>query len=365
MKCPPIIPVLLVSLVIGISCYKNEKPSDPSSIGNELGSPVADFPTQVDLGKRERGEIAVAMFKVANRGGSELILDQFRSSCSCSGIERQKEGEFVRVEELHIKPGEEIALRMRITVNSSVGSPMSNGVVFRTNDPQKPNGLIEGVVSQVTGGVYTVPESIILGSLPVGAEIRRVFDVLDDAVAPRNVERVASSHERVKVNILDLSQASPALSKVHAGKRIAQIEVIIDTRVPGPIDAKLTMFLAGADKRFQDINVNGSIHTNIEIFPSTLVLPRSDGNELIYSAKCLVRSRSFELISVTIDSCPSYLTAVVTKDGVNSSQSCLVAITLNPNSPDLAVSSRNQPIRLRCKAGDIESIAELRVIVMQ
>src|SRR5437762_13835775 len=58
------------------------------------GEPVASDPSlemaeTIDIGPQEFATIADAQFTVRNRGGSTLILDQFRSGCACNGFERK------------------------------------------------------------------------------------------------------------------------------------------------------------------------------------------------------------------------------------------------------------------------------------
>lgn len=96
--------------------------------------PIAEYPNVVELGSRERGEVAVARFVVANRGRSMLVMDRFLSNCSCSGIERRRGNEFHGFEELRVAPGEEVELQFRVSVRGvPVGAEARNATTFRTN----------------------------------------------------------------------------------------------------------------------------------------------------------------------------------------------------------------------------------------
>src|SRR5207249_4477033 len=78
--------------------------------------PVADHPAKLDLGDHEMGDQVVTPFTIANRGGSDLLIDEIRTNCSCSGMEREQDGGFFRLESLRLKPGEEAHLVMRVSV---------------------------------------------------------------------------------------------------------------------------------------------------------------------------------------------------------------------------------------------------------
>src|SRR5581483_1382420 len=69
--------------------------------------PIIEVPLSVDLGERERGEIAVGRFSIFNRGGKELIIDQIRTSCACSGLERETNGQFARIDSLRLSAGDQ------------------------------------------------------------------------------------------------------------------------------------------------------------------------------------------------------------------------------------------------------------------
>jgi hypothetical protein len=326
--------------------------------------PVAEFPAEIDLGKRERGEIAVAAFTVANRGGAELLMEGFQSNCSCSGIERRKGSEFVRLDSLRLQPGEEVELQMRVSVRGvPIGARARNGVQFRTNDPDKPSGQIDAVITQVTGGVFTVPDKVVVGAVPVGTTVRHVFQVRDDAITPRSLERVTSTLNRVKVRILDEAEVAETASAVHGGISIARVEVEVDTSTPGNIDGEVNLHLAGAERPPDAIRVFGRVADAIDLSPSALVLPRSSPEGLIYTTNCIVRSTEGKLITVAVDSCPPHLSVKIPSSGQEPVACAIITVTLDPNSPSLAAKERDNPIRLRCRMGDTESVVELRVLI--
>src|SRR5262249_27681057 len=129
--------------------------------------PMIDYPAKVDLGECEMGDQVVGRFTIANRGGGELIVDQIRTNCSCSGMEQEKDGRFFRIDSLRLNAGEQADLVMRVAVRGvPVGTEMLNIVEFQTNDPTHPTGRMEVVVRRVWGGVSTNPPSVIFGAAP-------------------------------------------------------------------------------------------------------------------------------------------------------------------------------------------------------
>ena len=242
---------------------------------------------------------------------------------------------------------------MRVSVRGvPVGAQAKNGVRFRTNDPDKPTGQIDAVITQVTGGVFALPASVVVGTIKVGEKVRHVFDVRDDAVTPRALERVHSSQERVKVRILDKSEADEPTGTVHSGVSIARVEVVVDTTTPGNIDSALTLQLAGSERTPDQLRVLGRIVGPIDVSPSVLVLPRTSSEGLVYTANCLIRSTEGNRLPL-LESCPSHLSVTLPETDEKPALVAIVAVTLDPKSPSLTTKERDKPIQLRCRIGEM------------
>src|SRR5260370_37370564 len=115
--------------------------------------PVLDYPATIDLGGRERGDIATGRFTVTNKGRGGLLLDQFATSCSCAGVEREVDGKFRRVGSVYVPAGEQLDLAVRVAVGAPAGESQNVQVWFETNDPSQPTGKMDVTVARVKGGV--------------------------------------------------------------------------------------------------------------------------------------------------------------------------------------------------------------------
>src|SRR5262245_26897227 len=94
--------LVLVPLIAGVLAFAVSR----AWLGHFRSGPIIVFPATLDLGTREIGDLAVARFTIANRGDSPLLINDIRTNCSCTGIERERDDEFRRVEALQIRPGE-------------------------------------------------------------------------------------------------------------------------------------------------------------------------------------------------------------------------------------------------------------------
>src|SRR5262245_37824553 len=72
----------------------------------EPADPMIEYPASLDLGEHEVGDQVIFSYAIINRGGRELVIEQVRSNCSCTGMERVESGQYSRVDSLHLKPGE-------------------------------------------------------------------------------------------------------------------------------------------------------------------------------------------------------------------------------------------------------------------
>jgi hypothetical protein len=275
-------------------------------------SPVVVCPGELQLGDRELGDVALAAFEIANHGSAELLIDQVRTSCTCSGIEQQRDGRFVRVKSLRISPGEHADLVMRVAVQGTPGTATSTRVTFRTNDPARPSAAIDAVISNVTAGVQSIPTSVVLGTLPVGAEQIQVVHIFDKATQARAVDQVVSANpDRISVRLLPLKDSSPETTRADLGHLIGRIEVIPRCTTEGSLNTDIEVHLTGEPRPPTVIPVTGRVAAPFEVSPSTVVLPRASGSGWVYSGECRCRNTADKPFELAVRSCPDGLSVQV------------------------------------------------------
>jgi hypothetical protein len=326
-------------------------------------NPVVAYPAKLDLGEHEIGDLAVSRFTIANRGNGELVIDQIRTNCSCTGMEREQDNEFVQVKSLRLRGGEQANLVMRVSVRGvPVGAEMLNVVEFQTNDPSQPTGRIEAIVRRVSGGVVASPESVVFGTVPVGATVRKLIDIRDNALLPRLIERVTSTMpERVTVRLQPVRDGPREANPPPEGAVVARLEVNVETAAPGEVDAVVQVYLAGEARTRDAVTVVGRVAAPIEISPGLLILPRASSSGPVYSATCICRSTAGEPLVVIVDSVPPGLTADVLAQDCPKLRS--VRVTWDPSQGKVPTGRERQVIRLRAKAGDNEVVLELPVLL--
>lgn len=260
--------LLVAPLIVGITAYLLAAvPQCRSWLGFAEVNPTIDYPAELDLGDREEGEIVVARYTIANRGGRELIIDGIRTNCSCTGMEREHEGKYLRVESLRIRAGDQAELVTRASVGGvPIGAEIRNVVEFQTNDPAHPHGRIDALVRRVSGGVFTVPESVIAGTMVVGSEVRHVVEVRDTALSPRVIEEVGSTaHDEVSVRLLPDAGRRRKGVQHPEGTVIGRLEVAVATENPGPVQAAITISLRGETRPPHTVPVVGRVAAPIEL----------------------------------------------------------------------------------------------------
>jgi hypothetical protein len=327
------------------------------------GQPEIHYPAKLNLGGHEIGEVVVAPFTIANRGRSELVIDQVRTNCSCTGMEQVRDGHYVRVESLRLQRGEEIQLVMHVSVRGvPPGAEMVNVVEFHTNDPSQPTGHIEAIIGPVSRGVSTNPGSVVFGSAPVGRKVLRVLDVRDTAMLPRRVERVTSTNPaRVTARFLPVKN-SPEGGQAHPdGVLCGQVEVCVDTSSPGEVNEALHIFLAGETRNPDAVAVIGKVTSPFEMSPSLIVLPRASGAGALYHATCVCRSTNAEPFTLSVESVPPGIAAMVLPG--KSPHVCTIRITLDPRRSTRPPPGQPITARFRAKAGISETMLELRVLL--
>lgn len=322
---------------------------------------ILNYPSTVDLGEREFGEVAVGRFTIANHGRRELLLDQFSTSCSCAGVEREVDGEFQRLESLSLPPREQVELAVRVSVGVEPGERQLVQVGFASNDPVQPVAKIEVLVPRVIGGTCAVPKAILFGAVRVGGMARQVVDLYDNRRPNRRIEGVRSSHpELLRIRLLPLESEDRARTHDVAGRLIARLEVVGQTALPGPLDGRIEVSLAGEERRPDIIPVFGEVVHTVECRPEKLILPRRAGDRLVYSGQLLLRHRDGRSIKVEVEHVPSGITAKV-RPSPDSEDQCWLDVECTPSQ---AVPSIDQVIRLRVRSDLEESLLEAPVRVI-
>jgi hypothetical protein len=158
-----------------------------------MSQPIIEYPSNLDLGRRQVGEVVVSTFSVINRGNGGLIIDEIESNCACAGLEREVDGKLVRVESLCIQPGEKVELALRLIVKGRPGTSMETAISFRTNDPSYPTATIHPIVSWVSGGISTEPTTVLFGRLVSGAVAKQVIEIWDYSAEKRAIKQVNST----------------------------------------------------------------------------------------------------------------------------------------------------------------------------
>jgi hypothetical protein len=326
--------------------------------------PVLECPRLLELGERELGEVALARFTIANRGGRELVVDEFRSNCSCSGLEREEDGEFFRLDSLRVGPHEQTEVVMRVSVQGSPGDPAQNRVSFRTNDPACRTGAIETLVSKVKAGVTTVPTSAVFGTLTAGNSARQLLDVFDGAQRPRTIERVVSlAPDRVSVQLLSLDDAVAGSAVPDLGTRIGRIEVTALGQEPGTLATDIQIYL-GDERVPTVIPVSGRVEGPIEVSPATLVLPRASSAGPVYFGQCLCRSTAGKPLAVNIESVPAGISArIETEESVPSQQ--WIRIEWNPVQDGQDNAGVRRTVRLKTRVENHHIDVEIHVICLK
>jgi hypothetical protein len=274
-----------------------------------------EFPHQVDLGESESGETAIGRFTIANRGNRELVIDEIRSSCSCSGLEREINGELVRIASTTLQPGERANMAVRLAVNGRMGTSLRAVITFHTSDPSLPEGAIEVVVPKVQEGIATNPTSVDFGDIVVGNKIQKIIEVWDTVPQPGAIREVVSTNPGIlSVRLLDdaVTQKRDSVSGSR-GVLIGRLEATLAPDSIGLVNERVEVQLSDLTRPVRKVQVSARIVPQLTFQPSSLILPRGTGNGPSYEGECLCCNAEDEPFTLSIESVPSGLTASVSE----------------------------------------------------
>jgi hypothetical protein len=263
---------------------------------------LIDFPPVIELGPRERGDVVLAQVRLANRGGKELIVSDIQSSCACSGLERESNGQFVAVESLRIPPNGQVDLVMRVVVQGTPGLPVSTGMSFSTNDSSHPTAHIEAHVSEVRAGVITVPSSVAFGKLQTYSDARQTVEVYGVSV---------KNPDNLSVRLVPLDESVPRSAPRGLGVLIGMFEVTARTSHPGSLETEVEIFISGERSAPSLLPVSGRVVGPIEVVPSIIVLPRSTSVGPTFVAHCSCKSVAGTQLALSVQSASDGLTTEI------------------------------------------------------
>ncbi len=254
-------------------------------------TPVLECPAMVKVGPVEYGTVIEAHFSVANRGGSELVLNEFRSSCTCESIEVKRGDSFVRAGEVRLKPNESANMRLVMSVNERAHESMSTPIYFRTNVPDRPEAHLVVDVPVILAGLSAVPRSVTFGEVPLGSDSRHLVQLFDSRSVRRRVSEVRSADPaRVRVKLLPHEDGVIRPDEAGRGVLVGTVEVTIDTKSPGQVSCDVMAYFAEGVTAPEMIPVAGRVVAPVEVYPPILHLPRSTANGFVYSGSCLCRN---------------------------------------------------------------------------
>jgi hypothetical protein len=315
-------------------------------------SPLIEFPDAIQLGELDQGKVAIGRLVIANRGGSELRVGNVRTNCSCSGLEREVNGTVEAVTDLTILPGEAVGLRVRMATRGEPGQPLHTVLAFGTNDPRRPEGQIDIVVSRIRG-IASSPAAVVFGNITLGQELTQTVALRDTEGKPLVVESVTCSDpDRLTARIIPGGPPG-----VEAALNAAYVEVSARAAAPGTIQGNVQIRIATATRdKVVEIPVTARVIAPVEVSPSRISLPRASADGPLFHMTCLCRSASGQPLMLTpLDVPPSIAVTVQEGDGA----ARLVRIEWRP--PGERTAPGQQIVRLKAQTEGRDYPLEIRV----
>jgi hypothetical protein len=195
----------------------------------------------IDVGEQPIGSLVYADISVENAGGRELVLTNFRTSCSCAAVVSRVGDVNRSVESLTIAPKAKATLQAVIRVSGEPLNAMTTMIAFDTNDPDKPQAVITATVSRLIGGLVGYPRSVIVGTLAIDQEVEKHVDVFDTKAPGRPIRRVTCSDGRVTIAKIVDAKDIIAPSEHSYGVRVARLILRVSAAEPGDLNAVISI----------------------------------------------------------------------------------------------------------------------------
>lgn len=180
-------------------------------------------PLAADFGRVPRGEVRHVTFRVRNRGGSTLKIDEVDPTCACT----------VAAFDSEIAPGGTGSIRASFDSHGFSG-PIRRGLTVVTNDPKHRILFLE-MSAEVFGSVLVYPQDDVRLGNYRSLSRRAVVLVRQDASetsAALSIDRIRASSDSISVRaerLEDRRALPPGLPEGRPGDWLVHFELAADT----------------------------------------------------------------------------------------------------------------------------------------
>jgi hypothetical protein len=270
---------------LGLGVYARYQPAAdrPPAAGPQLVCPEV-----VDLGECVYGSDRDVTFEVRNAGTEDLILSGFQTSCTCTDLSVRTPGHGSTADRVVVRPREAVVLGARYLVRSRFNGSTATRIGFATNDPAAPEVTVALRAARVLGGLTPLPGACTFGRVPVGTNREQVVHLVDEAVRPRRVISVASSHPgRVAVRF---APGDRPADLANPGHYLGAITVALDAATPDDIRERVIIAYDDGEVRTEEVPVSAAVEAKLTPLPAGVTLPRRTDDGEVYAATVWFRS---------------------------------------------------------------------------
>lgn len=339
-----IFPVIyLISLVL-----RDSKPI-------EAAHPIASIDSVVTIDEAEKDTEVVRSVKMGNLGHTDLIVTNFRSSCSCSGLFEQRMSGLVRVDDIVIKPNEIKEVFAKISVNWRPDLTNNLNISYNTNDPTHETGNIQFVFKRIYSGIFTKPSAIYAGRILKGESHVLSIDVYDQSLKAsrsgkfRKIAKIQfDPPSDIAAEVVNSDSMIVNRGSVSGEIALGNISLIFGTNTIQHYSGHLLIYLDQDQIVPTKIPIDYSVVGEISARPNKILLPRRSGNSLVTASKITLRSYDdshFEVASVLS---PNFL-----EYKIENNNSSMVVLQFNLRSEFQAKSTFDIVVKCRYRDRDV------------
>ncbi len=257
------------------------------------------------MGTIPHGTIVSAESVLTNKGDTEITVEDFATSCSCTKVYvRNPMNQKVEVVSLTISPHNSAVVGTDINVSGDVGSLQSNRISFRSPSDDH----IQSIIFTYTpvSSLFILPKIVDFGSFYLGEEPSRIVDLKSDGTfADKIIDlKVFGSHSSSIVVELEVSpwsgeETTPDFSDQEIST-VGRLKFTIRNLT------NMTPFRRNIRLRINDrwdieVPIQAQPQSKVKFSPEVVILPRISASVVETEAVIICRSfddiKDFKLIS--------------------------------------------------------------------
>jgi hypothetical protein len=314
-----------------------------------------EYENVVNLPDQVIGSTVYAPFQVKNSGSSELVLNQFTTSCWCVGVAEEHEGTYTSVRVVRIPPSTTKCLYLTYSAKATSESKQTSTVKFHTNDPKNPTCAIT-----ISHGIKYIwichPKDLSFSNVPNHISHTQVIEIhsTDPHAILEDTEFIYETTDAI-FETLYQQHLSTSNRQVFHVTLLPQFQ---------PIQRRVNFQVQSRTNPSLNVSIPIQIDTlpTFQLSSTSILLPRNVAGAKIYTSDILCRNTREQAFTLRVQEAEAGLAAEILPGDTPHEQK--IRVSWNRENPEQPTKPSKRLLRLLGNDGTTDYPLEVTVLCL-